>query len=72
MGMIVSNELMSDAEQLNLSVHRVKLFKQMMIYSLSVDYGIHGDADATDTGVDTPATTTNTFSNEFSLSTEPE
>ncbi|KAJ7186271.1 hypothetical protein GGX14DRAFT_409254 [Mycena pura] len=32
----------------------------------------HGDADATDTGVDTPVTTTNTFSNEFSLSTEPE
>ncbi|KAJ7199473.1 hypothetical protein GGX14DRAFT_373116 [Mycena pura] len=31
-----------------------------------------GDADATDTGVDTPVTTTNTFSNEFSLSTEPE
>ncbi|KAJ7215862.1 hypothetical protein GGX14DRAFT_562321 [Mycena pura] len=30
------------------------------------------DADATDTGVDTPVTTTNTFSNEFSLSTEPE
>ncbi|KAJ7189379.1 hypothetical protein GGX14DRAFT_408889 [Mycena pura] len=27
---------------------------------------------AKDTGVDTPITTTNTFSNEFSLSTEPE
>ncbi|KAJ7206599.1 hypothetical protein GGX14DRAFT_637673 [Mycena pura] len=32
----------------------------------------HTDADAIDTGVDTPITTTNTFSNEFSLSTEPE
>ncbi|KAJ7190973.1 hypothetical protein GGX14DRAFT_579322 [Mycena pura] len=29
-------------------------------------------APAAYTGVDTPVTTTNTFSNEFSLSTEPE
>ncbi|KAJ7199137.1 hypothetical protein GGX14DRAFT_572902 [Mycena pura] len=41
--------------------------------------GAHGqhahactDADAIDTSLDTPITTTNTFSNEFSLSTEPE
>ncbi|KAJ7230345.1 hypothetical protein GGX14DRAFT_384302 [Mycena pura] len=30
------------------------------------------DVDGIDTGLDTPITTTNTFSNESSLSTEPE
>src|SRR6201996_1523337 len=52
--------------------HPISYAAAAIVGSSSVRSIPYGDADAIDTGVDTPITTTNTFSNEFSLSTEPE